>query len=35
MRAAFALAVLCALAAPASAQKITIAVVPSVPGGET
>src|ERR1700724_2930971 len=35
MRAAFAFAVLCALVAPASAQKITIAVVPSVPGGAT
>jgi ABC-type nitrate/sulfonate/bicarbonate transport system substrate-binding protein len=35
MRAVFALAVLCALVAPATAQKITIAVVPSVPGGAT
>jgi NitT/TauT family transport system substrate-binding protein len=35
MRVTFALAVLLSLAAPASAQKITIAVVPSVPGGTT
>src|SRR5580658_7851940 len=35
MRAVFALAVLIAFVAPASAQKITIAVVPSVPGGAT
>ena len=35
MRLPFALALLLSLAAPASAQKITIAVVPSVPGGAT
>jgi len=35
MRSLLALAVLAALAAPAPAQKITIAVVPSVPGGTT
>jgi NitT/TauT family transport system substrate-binding protein len=35
MRLVFSLAFLFALAAPASAQKITIAVVPSVPGGTT
>jgi NitT/TauT family transport system substrate-binding protein len=35
MRLIFAFPVLLALAAPASAQKITIAVVPSVPGGTT
>ena len=35
MRCTFAVAVLLSLAAPASAQKITIAVVPSVPGGAT
>src|SRR6202171_4340175 len=35
MRLVFALAVIFALAAPASGQKITIAVVPSVPGGTT
>jgi NitT/TauT family transport system substrate-binding protein len=35
MRTALAFAVLAALLAPASAQKITIAVVPSVPGGTT
>jgi NitT/TauT family transport system substrate-binding protein len=35
MRGLFAVTILLALAAPASAQKITIAVVPSVPGGAT
>jgi NitT/TauT family transport system substrate-binding protein len=35
MRIVFAVSVVLALAAPASAQKITIAVVPSVPGGTT
>ena len=35
MRYVFAVAVLVALAAPAAADKITIAVVPSVPGGTT
>jgi len=35
MRVTFVLAVLLSLATPASAQKITIAVVPSVPGGAT
>ena len=35
MRVAFVLVVLLSLTAPASAQKITIAVVPSVPGGTT
>src|ERR1700724_4151052 len=35
MRLTFALATLLSLATPASAQKITIAVVPSVPGGAT
>jgi NitT/TauT family transport system substrate-binding protein len=35
MRLFIALAVFTALAAPASAQKVTIAVVPSVPGGTT
>src|ERR1700688_464043 len=35
MRLIFALTAVLALAAPASAQKITIAVVPSVPGGTT
>jgi len=35
MRLTFVLAVLLSLATPASAQKITIAVVPSVPGGAT
>jgi NitT/TauT family transport system substrate-binding protein len=35
MRVLFAVAAIVALSAPASAQKITIAVVPSVPGGTT